>query len=50
MRGRESCLARRNGEGTGAEKAPSVRQRKRKGVEEPEGALDFLLLEDFGTG
>lgn len=33
-----------------AEKAPSVRQRKRKGAEEPAGALDFLSPEGFGTG
>lgn len=33
-----------------AGKAQSVRQRKRKGAEEPAGALDFLLPEGFGTG
>lgn len=33
-----------------AEKAPSVRQRKRKAVEEPVAVLDFLSQEGFGTG
>ncbi len=47
---RESCLAWKNEEETGAEKAVSVRWRKRKAAEEPEGELDFLSLEDFGTG
>lgn len=33
-----------------AEKAPSVRQRKRKGAEELVGVLDFLSPEGFETG